>query len=200
MIDLVEVLQVAIIGGLIGGLCSIIKSYHKEGKIGDVAFFHLLTFILIFLVPCFLLFIGIFFGIITTSFFITLLIISVMIYVSNLGTPFFTTEAFKNTSQQIVSIIYASLVILAGIINVLYWGMFWLGAILGIIQLIVLSVAGFYNYNRSNISKIGLILTLLAGLLINIMGWIVLIIFYYLSKRNKSARERIQQQNTSDGM
>lgn len=167
-----------IIATLVNLLMYSIENKHKEGKIGKVTFFHSLTFIL-FLVPLFILGINILFP--TTGsggLFLAVLLIVILSYIQHLSTSFFNTEVFTSLSQYIIFFIF---VVLIGIEAFNFYRDFY-GAVLGIVHASLIPIVGFYHFNKSNISIIGLALTILLSLLSPILGLITLGLFYYKGK------------------
>ena len=183
MVNFTEAIHVAIVCGLLGALMGFIKIEHRDRKIGDVTFFHLLTLVLI-LFPNFLLLIGILLDLtMTNSFFITVIFMSILGYIRHLGTSFFNTEIFINSGQYVVFIIY----IIVTTIGAFYATSTLAGAFLGILVNSLIPVVGLYHFNKSNISKSILISIIIFGLVLPILGWTILGLFYYMGK-SKSNR------------
>ena len=183
MVNFTECVHVAIVCGLLGALMCFIKIEHQDRKIGDVTFFHLSTLVLI-LFPNSLLLIGILLDLtMTNSFFIVVIFISIISYIRHLGTSFFNTEIFINSSQYTIFIIY----IIVNTICAFYATSTLVGAFLGMLWNSLIPIVGFYHFNKSNISKNILIAIILLGLVLPILGWTILGLFYYIGK-NKSNR------------
>ena len=176
MIDFTEVITVIIIGGSIGVLMLFIEDKHVTGKIGDVTLFHLLTFILI-LSPLLLLSIGVLFNLtMPISFFLAVIAILILNYTKHLGSSFFITEVFIGLSQWVIFFIYLTLATLSAF----YFTITLPGAVMGVLFHSLIPVVGFYHFNRSTISKNGIIITFFLGLIISpLLGWLVLGFFYY---------------------
>jgi len=164
----IEFVQLLIIGAFIYILMHIIRE------------FHLLTFILI-LIPWIFVFTGILFQLtITNSLFIPVIIFSILSYTQILGKSFFDREVFKSTNQYVIFFIYVVLVIISSF----YTFETQIAAVGNILIASLILVIGFYHFNNKNISKNGIILSVLLGFLTSsLYGWIALGLFYYKGKK-----------------
>ena len=186
MINFIEVIIVIIIGSLIGVLMLFLEDKHLRGKIGNVTFFHLLTFILI-ICPWLVLSIGILFNLNTMpeSFFLAVIAVLIINYTTRLGSSFFKTEVFIGLSQWVIFSIYLTLATLSAF----YFTITLSGAVVVVLLNSLIPVVGFYHFNKSTISKSGIIMSCVSGLIISpFLGWTVLGFCYY---RNKNAASSI---------
>jgi hypothetical protein len=197
MIDFVETAHVVIISVLIGVLNLFIKKKHQENQMTDVTFFHLLT-LMVFLIPVYLLISGFMFNhpkLISS--FIIVICFSIINYIKHLGTSFFKTEVFTSNSKSSIFIAYVVLSVLIAP----YVHDTLSGAVLAGHWRLILAVMAFYHFNKSNISKKGVIFTFLLGLFLSVLvGWVSFGLFYYLGRnrvRTTNETESSLEQNNN---
>ena len=134
------------------------------------------------LCPWSIIIIGILFKLTTmpVSFILAVIFISIYTYTTRLGSSFFKTEVFKDLSQWVIFCIYLILATLSAF----YVTTTFPGAVMTILFNSLIPVVGFYHFNKSTISKSGIIITFFTWLIISpLLGWILLGFFYYRNKK-----------------
>ena len=199
MIDFVETAHVVIISGLIGVLNLFIKKKHQESQMTDVTFFHLLT-LMVFLMPVYLLISGFMFNhpkLISS--FIIVICFSIISYIKHLGFSFFKTEVFTSNSKSSIFIAY----VILSVLSAPYAYDTLSGAVIAGLWRLLLVVMAFYHFNKSNISKKGIIFTLLLGMFLPaLVGWGSFGLFYYIGRNRvratNEAKASLEQNNNEN--